>query len=321
MTKQHPPSVFVTGGTGFIGKHLVNRLVAEGYHVFVLSRSTKHVWEHDQVSHIVGDIETIEDFSPILSSVEAVYHLAVTTVPGKANDKIQYDAQTNLIGSLKLIEHSAKAGVGRFIFASSGGSIYGVNGGQPIPEDHATDPISAHGVSKLAVEKYLEIFQRTYGMSYRIARIANPYGEGQDPDRGQGFIAYALGKFARNQSLEIWGDGEVVRDYIHVSDVIDALWVMLKDEGGHSLYNVGSGEGYSINDIIGLIEQLTHQNMTVQYTAGRPADVPYNCLDCSRLQNELSWHPETSLAEGLSLTWGWIQVLMREREEETKVAI
>lgn len=299
--------VLVTGGLGFIGQHLVTKLLAEGCHIRILSRNVPEEYQDsNKVHYFPGDFTRAEDTTAALNGVQAVYHLAVTTVPGRSNDQIQYDAHTNLMGSLTLIEQAAKMGVQRFIFTSSGGSVYGPTGREPIHEDHPTNPISAHGVSKLAVEKYLEIFRRKYGMQYRVARGGNPYGEGQDPFRGQGFIAYALGCLAEDREIVIWGDGSVERDFVYVSDVAEALWFMLRDEGTSFVYNVGSGRGRSLNEIVSALKQVTNRETRVRYEEARPADVPYNTLDISRIQEELGWEPHTDLFIGLEKTWAWI---------------
>jgi UDP-glucose 4-epimerase len=298
--------VLVTGGTGFIGQHLVARLLAEDCFVYLLTRRAERYADNGRIAYIAGDFTRPQPFASILSQVDAVYHLAVTTIPGSANEKVIYDAQTNLLGSLALIEQAAQAGVRRFIFTSSGGSVYGPNGGAPLAEDHPTDPISAHGVSKLAIEKYLEIYRRLYGMEYRVARAANPYGIGQDPNRGQGFIAYALGQMAQNQPLVVWGDGSVVRDYVYVEDTVEALRLLLDDDGPYTIYNVGSGLGYAINEMIAILQEVTGQAAAVRYVEGRAADVPYNCLDIGRIQQNLNWQPTTSLSQGIEWTWAWI---------------
>jgi UDP-glucose 4-epimerase len=298
--------VLVTGGTGFIGQHLVNKLALEGCAVTVLTRNPADYRSDERVAYIGGDFCTPQSLAPILAETTALYHLAATTVPGSANDEIHYDAETNLLGSLRLIELAAAAGVRRIVFASSGGSVYGVSGQTPRRETDPTEPISAHGVSKLTIEKYLAIYQRKYGISYRIARASNPYGEGQSPSRGQGLIAYLLGQLAQHKEIVIWGDGSVVRDYVYVKDVIDALWLMLDDGGAHTVYNVGSGVGYSVRQVIALLEDFVGQKSPISYQSSRGADVPYSCLDVSRIRSELGWEPRTPLEVGLRNTWSWI---------------
>ena len=137
-------NIFITGGTGFIGRHLVSKLIDNGHSVQVLSRHKPAGTGHELIRHVVGNLLNIEQFKHALSGIEVVYHLAVTTIPGDSNQKIKYDAQTNILGSLNLLQEAAKAGVQRFIFVSSGGSVYGVVDPKPVAETHPTNPISGH---------------------------------------------------------------------------------------------------------------------------------------------------------------------------------
>lgn len=313
--------ILVTGGTGFIGTHLVRMLTAEGRSLRVFSRSARRMQDEACVEYVAGNFLEPDDVEAALVDVDVVYHLAVTTTPGTSNDAVMYDAQTNLMASLNLIRAAAEAGVSRFIFVSSGGSVYGPTGRTPIPETHPTDPISAHGVSKLAIEKYLEIYRRSRGLEYRIARGGNPYGEGQDPDKGQGFVAYAMGQLARGGEIVIWGDGSVVRDFFHVHDFASALTYMLDDNAPQRMYNVGSGTGTSLNDIITYLEIVTQQRAQVRYEAGRPADVPYNCLDITRIRTALDWSPQIHLLTGLERAWGWTRAYVQHKDQLAAAAL
>lgn len=301
------PKILVIGGNGFIGRHLVSKLNERGYDVRVFSRSTQPNHEiQDSIEYITGDFLCAEQLKPALADVQTVYHLAVTTVPGSSNKKIVYDAQTNLIGTLHLLQVAVSSGVQRFIFVSSGGSVYGPSPNKPISEAYPTNPISAHGVSKLAIEKYLEIYRRTYGLEYRIARAGNPYGEGQNPDKGQGFLAHVLAQLAREEEIVIWGDGSVVRDFFYVGDLAHALLLMLDDQAPYRVYNVGSGEAKSLLEMTRLVESITGQVANLRFEAGRPADVPCNWLDIARIREGLAWAPETDLPSGVGRTWDWI---------------
>ncbi len=304
-------NIFITGGNGFIGRHLISKLIFQGHYVRVMDRiSVKEQSIPGRLEYIPGDFLILENLRDALSGIDVVYHLAVTTIPGGSNESILFDAQTNLMGSLNLIHSAAEAGVKRFIFISSGGSVYGQTSLKAIREDHPTRPISAHGVSKLAIEKYLEIYRFKYGIEYRIARGANPYGEGQNPYRGQGFIAYALAQLAKQEEIVVWGDGSVVRDYFYVGDFIRALALMLDDHTRYRLYNVGSGQGKSIREMIELLEIITGQKARVRYEPSRPADVPFNVLDITRIRKSLAWEPETSFRDGIERTWSWIKVYL-----------
>jgi UDP-glucose 4-epimerase len=305
--------ILITGGTGFIGQHLVARLIASNYPVHILSRRNLNGPTNKSCRYYTGDLLEFNQIKPAVKDVNVVYHLAVTTNPGSSNSKILYDAHTNIIGTLNLLHAASEAGVERVIFVSSGGSIYGKTDDRPILESHSTDPISAHGVSKLSIEKYLEVFHRLYGMEYRIARGANPYGAGQDPYRGQGFIPYGLAQLAQGKEIAIWGDGSIVRDFFHVGDFVDALVLMLDDCSPYRLYNVGSGQGTSLNELIGMFKSITGITPIVKYNSGREADVPYNCLDITRIKQNLNWEPMISMEEGLQRTWTWIRTRIAEK--------
>lgn len=303
-----PKKILVTGGTGFIGKFLVSRLAADGHEIRVLSRTIpQQPIQDDRVEYFSGNFFSPQHIKPALVDIDIVYHLAVTTAPGWSNDLILYDAQTNLMGSLNLIQAAAEVDMERFVFVSSGGSVYGPSQAKTITEDHPTEPISAHGVGKLAVEKYLEIYRRKLNLEYRIARAGNPYGEHQDPAKGQGFIAYALGQLAKDEEIVIWGDGSVVRDFFYVDDLAEALCLMLADDAPYHVYNVGSGQGKSLNEVIKLLETVTGHSAKVKYEPGRAADVPYNCLDITRIKDGLNWVPRTDLLTGLERSWVWLQ--------------
>lgn len=320
--------ILVTGGAGFIGRHLVARLVEAGKPVRVLSRSARRRSD-GAVEYLPGDFSVARDAETALDGVEVVYHLATTTTPGSANARILEDARINLLGSLGLISAAAEAGIRRFLFVSSGGSVYGPGprraAGEapahsrplreddapeaqprPLREDDATEPIAAHGVAKLAIEKYLHVFHAAAGMECRVARGANPFGEGQDPGRGQGFVPYALRQLARNEPVTIWGDGSVVRDFFYVGDFVEALFLLLDDGGPHEVYNVGGGRGRSLLEMLSILESVTGRRAVVRLEPGRPVDVPYNCLDISRIREALRWEPKVPVEEGVARTWAWV---------------
>ena len=195
------------------------------------------------------------------------------------------------------------------IFASSGGTVYGLPHTVPIDEDHPTNPITSYGVVKLAIEKYMDLFWRLHGLHYTVLRISNPYGPYQNPVGQQGAIAVFLHHLRTGQPITIWGDGRVVRDYIYVSDLVDALVLAAEVETRRKVLNVGSGHGTSLNELIALMGKETGERPEVDYLKGRALDVPANVLGISRVREELGWRPRTTLDEGIARTWNWTKSL------------
>ena len=203
-----------------------------------------------------------------------------------------------------MLEALRRKGKGRIVFASSGGSVYGPLRHLPVTEDHPLCPVTAYGASKAAAEMYLSLYRGLHDVDCRIARIANPFGAGQDVRRGQGaatrFLSYALS----NQPIVIWGDGEVVRDYLHISDVAPALVSLatLPALSNSYIFNIGSGRGLSLNNILNEMEKEFHRKLDVQYTPGRPFDVPVSILDITLAQKVLNWTPRLSFRDAMRLT-------------------
>ena len=297
----------VLGGAGFIGSHLVDALVQRGHQVRVFDRPNVDICNLTQslpfIELIAGDMSNEADLNNALKGINILVHLVSTTLPKTSNDNPVYDAETNIIGSLKLLALARNQGIRKVIFASSGGTVYGEPIIQPIPETHPTNPICSYGISKLAVEKYLHLFHYLYGMDYVVLRIANPYGERQNPLSGQGAVSTFLWKALVDEPISIWGDGTVARDYFHVSDLIAAL--ICASEGRHPshIYNIGSGQAYTLNRVLEIIRQITGKSLNVIFYPTRKLDVPINYLDISRAKAELLWKPTLTLEEGIAKTW------------------
>ena len=196
---------------------------------------------------------------------------------------------------------------GKVIFVSSGGTVYGVPEHLPICESHPTDPISAYGISKLAIEKYLGLYRRLHGLDYCVLRVANPYGPYQVPFNNQGVVASILQRALSGEAVEIWGDGEIVRDFIHIDDVVDTLIAAVDYAGPKRVFNVGSGIGRSVNQIITDVETVLKLGPIARdYKPARPADVPVNVLDIGLIQREMGWRPCIDWLEGLRSTGSWM---------------
>jgi UDP-glucose 4-epimerase len=300
----------VVGGGGFIGTHLVERLSGDGYSVRVYDRSPNRFRSAPSgVEYVEGDLGNHGLIREAVEGMEVVFHLVSTTLPKTSNDDPIYDVRSNLVDTIQLLEACVEAGVRKVVFSSSGGTVYGPPETVPIPEDHPTNPISSYGIVKLTIEKYLGLFHHLYGLDYTALRISNPYGPYQDPAGQQGAISVFLNRIRTGQPITIWGDGNVVRDYLYVSDLVDALELAAEVETSSKVFNIGHGHGASLNELLEMIAAVVGEWAVVEYLPGRPLDVPVSVLDIGRAESELGWSPRTELAEGIARTWGWILTL------------
>lgn len=300
--------VLVVGGSGFIGSHLCRRLLADNFLPVVFDRVSPSV---DGVEYHRGDMSTIADLWPsLLEGVEVVFHLAWTTKPQSANSDPLFDLQSNVAAGIHMLDGIARLSrPPRFIFASTGGAVYGQTGNQPVPEDFPANPINAYGISKLTLEHYLRLYHRLHNLDYLVFRPGNPYGAGQDPAGAQGAVAVFMGKLLRGEPITIWGDGEVVRDYLHIDDLVSALMAGLAYQPAPEaprIFNIGSGRGVSLNELLKMLEKIAGRSAQVAYTPARKADVPQIVLDISRIREYLGWAPQITMEQGLKCTWDWI---------------
>jgi UDP-glucose 4-epimerase len=229
-----------------------------------------------------------------------------TTLPKSSNADPVFDIESNVLGTVRLLTHAIKTGLKKIIFASSGGTVYGVPKHVPIVESHANDPVCSYGITKLAIEKYLGLFYQLYGLDYTVLRLANPYGERQRTHASQGAVAVFLGNVLRGELVEIWGDGSVVRDYIHIADVVDALLLSSEKTSDEHVFNIGAGRGHSLNELLDAIERVTGRTASRRYLPGRPFDVPVSVLCIDRARIALGWSPKVDFEQGLDRFAGWL---------------
>ncbi len=301
----------VLGGAGFIGSHLVDALAGRGHRVRVfdlpnISAENLHR-SLPSIEVLGGDFENRRAVAEALEGMETVVHLVSTTLPGPSNENPGYDVETNVIGSIHLLEEAVRQGVRKVVFASSGGTVYGIPETLPIPESHGTNPICSYGITKLAVEKYLTLFHHLHGLRHTVLRLGNPYGERQRTSGVQGAVAVFLGRTLQNEEITIWGDGTVARDYFHVSDLTRALLLAVEKDLPSPVYNVGSGTATSLLEILETIGAVTGRRPEVRFTPARKLDTPLNCLDIRKIRTEAGWVPTVSLREGIARTWEWMQ--------------
>jgi UDP-glucose 4-epimerase len=296
----------VLGGGGFIGANLSNALVRIGAEVHAYGR---HVVVPGSLAAGIrwtsADLTDYRALASAVASADFVFHLATSSTPATANDNPIADVAENVLPALGLLEICRKSSVRRVVFVSSGGAIYGVQREIPIPETASTDPISAHAIHKLAVEKYLASYGSLHGLSYVVLRVANAYGPLQLTRKKQGIVAAVIRQALANQPVEIWGAGEVVRDFIHVDDVLRALMMAAVYEGSSRVFNVASGIGVSINKVIADIECVVGHPIKRRNTVRRSVDVPVNVLDIGLVREEFGWTPEVCWIDGLRQTVAW----------------
>lgn len=305
----------VLGGRGFIGSHLIGSLLAKGFYVRCFDRP--HVAPLSE-SHLTnpffemyeGDLVSEADVAESLDGCDICFHLVSTTLPKSSNADPVFDIESNVLGTVRLLTRAVKSGVKKVIFVSSGGTVYGVPNQIPILETHTTDPICSYGITKLMIEKYLSLFKQLHGLDYTVFRLANPFGVYQRPHASQGAVAVFLDKVLRGQEIEIWGDGGVTRDYIYISDVAEALVSAISYNGATPIFNIGSGVGTTLNELITIMERVLGRTVARHYRPGRLFDVPVNVLDNSLARQELGWEPRVKLEEGIAKTTEWMRAVL-----------
>jgi UDP-glucose 4-epimerase len=299
----------VLGGRGFIGSHLVDGLLAAGWNVRCFDRLPPGLSaaEHPRLEHRTGDFGNEEHVAEALGDCEVCYHLVSTTLPKTSNEDPVYDVESNVVATLKMLRRAVQAGVRKVVFVSSGGTVYGVPSVVPIPESHSTDPTCSYGIGKLAIEKYLALFKQLHGVDYAVLRLSNPFGERQRTHASQGAVAVFVGKVLCGEPVEIWGDGSVVRDYIHIADVVEALILAQGETRGETLFNIGSGKGLSINQVLDAVGSVTGKPVQRRYLPARTFDVPASVLSIERARSVLGWSPRVSFEDGLARFTQWVQ--------------
>lgn len=300
--------ILVLGGNGFIGSHLVKSLVANGLSVRVFGRSSNNRFEQpiQGVDYRYADFADSVQIAEALIDVDIVVHLISTTVPSTANLDPVADVQGNLISTIGLLQQMRELGVNRLVYLSSGGTVYGNAKIVPIPEEHERAPLSSYGIVKVAIENYIAMFSSLYGLQALILRASNPYGPMQGHLGVQGVIPTFFQRIINGEQIRIWGDGSAVRDYLYVDDLISFL-VKGIQKNLVGVYNIGSGEGTSLREILTLIEKISGRQADVRYLPSRGFDVQKVILDINKAQKALDWQPVVSLQEGCNRYWQWVK--------------
>jgi UDP-glucose 4-epimerase len=307
--------VLVTGGAGFIGSYLVDSLIDRGYQVIVVdSLITGHLdYLNSKAKFYEMDI-TSDDLDSIFQKEKPdfVFHLAAhTQVRGSIKDPI-LDAQTNIIGTISILECCKKHNVKKIIYTSTGGARYGEAQYLPMDENHPNKPMAPYGISKYIAEHYCRIYQDLYGLDYLILCFSNVYGP-RDAILNKRIITLFIDNIIKNQPTTIYGDGNQTRDFIYVTDLTEFLTEVFSQKTNHNIYNLGSGEGVSINDIFKKVKAITNFTKEPQRVIANDGEVKNVVLDISRAKQELGWQPKTNLDQGILATFNWLKQLLDEK--------
>ncbi len=298
-------NILVTGGAGFIGSHIVDAYVKLGHKVVVLDNLSSGKKENLNSKAVFYEMDLLDPGLEEIFKQEKIevinHHAAQISVTHSVRHPIE-DANTNIIGSLKLLELAVAHKVKRFIFASTGGAIYGEQNSFPADEKHACRPISPYAISKFSVENYLNFFKDTHGLNSTVLRYSNVYGPRQDPHGEAGVVAIFCEKLLQKQQPIIFGDGEQTRDFVAVFDVVRAN-VLALEKPIEGIFNISTGKETDVNELCRQITRLAGQDSPPRHEAARKGELPRSVIDPRKFQDCSGWNPATSLEEGLQKTF------------------
>ncbi|OOZ36944.1 NAD-dependent epimerase/dehydratase family protein [Solemya velesiana gill symbiont] len=297
------------GGNGFIGQALVRRLKKRNKSIYILARSLGQQRIEDGISFFPGSLDDEKIVNDLLPQCDEVLYLASNTTPGIPNNSPLYEFEANinpLLSFIRCLQNYPKI---HLLFLSSGGSIYGDHDKQPISEEALLKPLSYHASGKAIAESILSAYSNQTSSQVTILRPSNVYGPGQPVTPHFGLIPKILDCIYHEKEIQIWGDGEITRDYLYIDDLADACDKALsqhpKPSSLYNVYNVGSSHGYTINQVCKIAEDITEKTCKKTYIVARIADVKHVVLDISLISDELCWQPVTDLVTGVSKTLEW----------------
>lgn len=297
--------ILVTGGAGFIGSHIVDRLVAQNAGVVVVDDlSTGLAANVNPAARLVRLDIAKDDLKPLFAAeqFDFVVHLAAQTAVPKSMTAPDYDCNVNILGTVNILEASRQTGVKRVVFSSTA-AVYGAATDVPIPEDAILAPSSFYGLSKVTAESYFRLYREIFGLEYIILRYANVYGERQGDGGEGGVVSIFTRLLAAGRQLDIFGDGNQTRDFVYVGDVAAANLRALVSPAANAVYNISTGTETSVNDLAATLATVAGREATIRYLPAREGDIYRSCLDNRKGVKALSWQPQTPLGEGLSATY------------------
>ncbi len=301
--------ILIFGGFGFIGTNLTEELLKRGnYEIIIFDTKNIIIQNLEILKHVkvyYGDFHNEKDYEIIFkeNEIDVVIHLISTTIPSVSNENIIYDIDSNLVNTIKLLNIMKKYQIKNIVYPSSGGTIYGILTKEHRESD-STSPICSYGIVKLAIERYLYLYNYLYGINYLILRLSNPYGE-YHKNPHQGLINVILGKILNGKIIEIWGDGSVQRDFIYIKDIVRIIIDLIEKNIQNQIINIGSGRGYSINEILTIIREKIG-DFSLKFVEERAIDVPYLVLNNDKLKTFLNINL-IGIEEGVKRTYEWLK--------------
>ncbi|SMQ60558.1 NAD-dependent epimerase/dehydratase family protein [Agreia sp. VKM Ac-1783] len=297
--------VVVIGANGFIGSHLVDELADRGHEVRAFDRfSSDYVaFTAPSVEKVAGDFMNQADIADAVRDQEYVFHFLSTTTPATAENDPTVDIRTNLASTVELLQQSVDAGVRKVFFASTGGAIYGHQADLDLSESLQPLPVSPYAIGKLAIEGYLRYFTTKFGIETVSFRISNPYGTRQRPNKRQGVIPIFLHRIAQGLPLTVLGDGSMTRDYVFVKDVVEMVAETVDRPTASSVYNIGSGRGATINELVEVMSRVTGRVPELEYRRSPATYLERAVLDTSLYRAEFGHDDFVSLEDGIAQTW------------------
>ena len=294
----------VLGADGFMGKKMCQYLIEAGREVKAFDISEMHdLRDINGIECVQGDFQMIDTIDGLFDDVDEVYDFICTTIPKSETSSIPHEIEINLVPLTRLLQKLHDNSIEKFVFVSSAGTVYG-DGKERKEECDRLEPICSYGTLKQVSEAYIELYNRKYGHNYRIARVSNPYGVGQHKYKTQGIIPIFIDAIMSGQPITIYGDGDKMRDYIYIDDVIEALYLVCNyDNRDRYIFNIASGESHSINELVDILEDEVGRFTQINHGKPRDCDVDCNLVDISRTVDSLKWRPKVGLKEGINKTY------------------
>lgn len=292
----------ILGGSGFIGRHIAKKLSQQNKVVVADLICNEEFIDNENITFMKLDFIKTKDFRPYLKDINIVIHLISTVLPAEGTNNINKEIEENIFPTINLLDSMVSMGILDIIFMSSGGTVYGESDFDIISENINKNPICKYAVHKLTIEYYLNLYRIYHNLNYKIIRAANPYSCEVKQNKIQGLIPILIKKIISGEDITIWGDGENIRDYIYIDDLIEAFIAINYYNGEKRVFNVGTGMGYSINQILTIIKDtLNVYNSNIIYEKERICDVKNNILDISIVKECTGWYPKISIENGIKL--------------------